>query len=107
MIIDVRLPSWLHPHNSDLRKAAFEMMKKDEKGRLTVDEVVRNVQNWSAEDPAHQRISHDDLNKFAETFRRCAGSKGYLEREDFAQMVSSKNVSYSGNFDCGNQACRL
>ena len=56
-----------------------------------VDEVVRNVQNWSAEDPAHQWISHDDLSKFAETFRKCAGSKGYLDREDFAKMVSSKN----------------
>ena len=40
-----------------------------------------------------QQISHDDLNKFAETFRRCAGTKGYLERADFAKMVSSKNVS--------------
>ena len=40
-----------------------------------------------------QQISHEDLNKFAETFRRCAGSKGYLERADFAKMVSSKNAS--------------
>ena len=34
----------------ELRSAAFEMMRKDERGRVTVDEVVRNVQNWSAEE---------------------------------------------------------
>ena len=36
-------------------------------------------------------LSHADLNKFAETFRSCAGSKGYLEKGDFVKMVACKS----------------
>jgi Ca2+-binding EF-hand superfamily protein len=69
-------------------------MSREDSTKVSVDEVIRFVGNLSMES-TRQQISHDDVKKFADTFRKCAGSKGYLDREAFGKMVSCKNVSYN------------
>ena len=37
-------------------------------------------------------LSQSDLERFAAAFRKCASNEGELTRDNFAKMVSAKNV---------------